>query len=151
MLTLILYAMRPILCVIDLTKSSAAVLDTAVRIASAFKTHLVILFPYRLIDYTYTGDLSALNSKLVDDAKVKFNALKRQGEIVNHFSYEFCPEIGFSSDRITSFLKAGEADMVVIGQQQANAMNELNKSTLQDLIKNSKLPFTIVPETNYES
>jgi hypothetical protein len=142
--------MRPILCVIDLTQSSAAVLDTAVRIASAFKTHLVILFPYRLIDYSYTGELSALNSKLMCDAKEKFSALKPQSEIVNHFSYEFRPELGFSSDRITSFLKTDEADMVVIGQQQANAMNDLSKSTLQDLIKNSKLPFTIVPELNYD-
>jgi nucleotide-binding universal stress UspA family protein len=143
--------MRPILCVIDLTKSSATVLDTAVRIASAFKTHLVILFPYRLVDYTYTGDLSALNSKLLNDAKAKFSELKQRGEIINHFSYEFLPEIGFSSDRITSFLKTDQADMIVIGQQQANSMNELDKSALQDLITNSKLPFTIVPETNNES
>jgi len=138
--------MRPILCVIDLSESSATVLDAAVRMASAFKTHLIIVFPYRLIDYTYTGDLSALNLKLVDDAKAKFNKLKLQGEFINYFSYEFLPEIGFSSDRITSFLKSNEAEMIVIGQQQANAMNDLNKSTFQDLIKNSKLPFTIVPE-----
>jgi nucleotide-binding universal stress UspA family protein len=151
MLTLTLHAMRPILCVIDLTKSSAAVLDTAVRIARAFKAHLVILFPYRLINYTYTGELSAVNLKLVNDAKAKFDVLKQNGEIASHFSYEFLPEIGFSYDRIVSFLNTSEADMVVIGQQQANAMNELNTSTLQDLIKNSKLPFTIVPETTHDS
>lgn len=137
--------MRPILCIIDLTESSPTVLDTAAKIASAFKTHLVILYPYRLIDYTYTGNISALNIKLISDAVAKFNILKQHGEFTSHLSYEFIPEIGFSADRITSYLKAGEADMIVIGQQQANAMNELNKSSLQDLIKISKLPFTIVP------
>ncbi len=107
-----------------------------------------MLFPYRLIDYTYTGNLSSLNSKLVDHANTKFNELKQQGENIAHFVYEFRPEIGFTSDRITAFLKAGEAEMIVIGQQQANGMNELNKTGLQDLIKNSKLPFTIVPEAH---
>ena len=111
--------MRPILCIIDLTDSSATVLDTAVRMASALKTHLIVLFPYRLIDYTYTGNLSSLNSKLVDHANTKFNELKQQGEHIAHFVYEFRPEIGFTSDRITAFLKAGEAEMIVIGQQQA--------------------------------
>jgi hypothetical protein len=139
--------MRSILCVIDLTTSSLGVLQTAVRIASAFKAHITILFPYRLINYTYTGELSALNSKLVDDAKAKFDILKQQGKNLAHFPHDFLPEIGFSSDRITSFVKAGKTDMVVIGQQQASAMNDLNKSTLEDLIRNSKLPFTIVPET----
>jgi hypothetical protein len=138
--------MKPILCIIDLTESSAVVLDTAVRITCAFKTYLIIIFPYRLIAHAYTDNLSGLKLKLEDDAKAKFKALKQQGEIVNHFSYEFRPEIGFTSDRITSFLKAGEAEMIVIGQQQATAMNELDRSTLQDLIRNSKLPFTIVPE-----
>ena len=108
MVTLQLLAMRPILCVIDLTESSAAVLETAVTIAGTFKAHLIILFPYRLIDYAYTGDLSVLNSKLVNEAKAKFNVLKQQGSI-NHTSYEFLPEIGFPSDRIKSFLKTGDA------------------------------------------
>jgi hypothetical protein len=135
------------LCIIDLTESSPAVLDTAVRIACAFKTYIIIIFPYRLIDHAYTNNISVLKSRLEDDANAKFNALKQQGEIVNHFSYEFRPEIGFASDRITSFLRAGEAEMIVIGQQQATSMNELHKTVFQDLIKNSKLPFTIVPET----
>src|SRR5688572_7589071 len=137
--------MKPILCIIDLTGSSATVLDTAVRIAIAFKTHLIILFPYRFTDHVYTDNLSALNLKIASEATDKFNVLKQQGEIINHFSYEFRPEIGFTSDRITSYLKASEAEMIVIGQQQASAINEVDTNALQDLIRSSKLPFTIVP------
>jgi hypothetical protein len=122
-------------------------LDTAVRIARAFKRHLIILFPYRLIDHAYTDNLSVLKLKLVDEAKASFNVLKQQGEIINHYSYEFRPEIGFTSDRITSFLKAGEAEMIIISQQQANAIDEIDSTALQNLIRDSKLPFTIVPET----
>ena len=140
--------MKPILCIIDLSESSAAVLDTAVRITCAFKTYLIIIFPYRLIAHAYTDNLSGLKLKIEEDAKARFNAMKLQGEIVNHFAYEFRPEIGFTSDRITSFLKAGGAEMIVIGQQQATAMNELDSTKLQDLIRNSKRPFTIVPETS---
>jgi hypothetical protein len=35
---------------------------------------------------------------------------------------------------------------VVISQRQANLMNEVNHLTLQALISNTKLPFTIVPD-----
>lgn len=114
--------------------------------AYAYRSHLVILFPYRLIDSGYKGEISKLKSKLEQDAREKFQSLAGQVPLLDQLSYEFQPEIGFPADRINSFVRRNKVDSVVISQRQANVMNELNYMVLQNLIANSKLPFTIVPE-----
>jgi predicted P-loop ATPase/GTPase len=138
--------MRPILCVIDLTQSSVKVLEAAARMAHAYKVHLTILFPYRLIDYAYQGDLAKLKTNLEQEARENFSLFKKQIKLMDQLSYEFQPEIGFSADRITSYVKRNKVDMIIISQRQANAINEVNDMDLQNLIMNSKLPFMIVPE-----
>lgn len=138
--------MRPILCVIDLTKASVQVIEVAARMAYAFKSPMTILFPYRLIEKDYMGEMSKLKMKLELEAGKKFEELKKEIPMLDQVSYEFLPEIGFSYDRISSYVKRTKVDLVVIGQRQANAINELNNIALQTLITNSKLPFTIVPE-----
>jgi hypothetical protein len=138
--------MRPILCVIDLTESAVQVLEVAARMAYAYKSHLTILFPYRLIDHGYKGEMSKLKAKLEQEAKEKFLSLKKQIALLDSVSYEFQPEIGFPADRVNSFVRRNKVDSVVISQRQANLMNELNSAALQNLITSSKLPFTIVPE-----
>lgn len=138
--------MRPILCVIDLTQASVQVLEVAARMAYAYKSHLTILFPYRLIDNGYRGEISKLKSNLEQEAKENFSSLKDQVSLLDQLSFEFQPEIGFPADRINSFVRRNKIDSVVISQRQANLMNEVNHMALQNLITNSKLPFTIVPE-----
>jgi hypothetical protein len=138
--------MRPILCVIDLTESAVKVLEVAARMAYAYKSHLTILFPYRLIDKEYRGEISKLKIKLEQEARDKFLLLKKLVPVLDQVSHEFQPEIGFPADRIISFVKWNKVDAVVISQRQANLMNEVNQLPLQSLITNSKLPFMIVPE-----
>jgi len=140
------FSMRPILCVIDLTEASVKVIEVAARMTYAFKSQMIILFPYRLIEKNYTGEISQMKMKLEQQAEEKFAELKKQIVMLDQVSYEFIPEIGFSYDRISSYVKRTKVDAVVIGQRQANAINELNTLALQTLISNSKLPFTIVPE-----
>lgn len=139
-------SMRPLLCVIDLSETSLQVLEVAAKMAYAYKSHLTILFPYRLIDNGFRGEISKLKIKLEQDAKERFSFLKNQLTLLDQISYEFQPEIGFTADRISSFVRRTKIDSVVISQQQANLMNEVNPFALQELITNSKLPFTIVPE-----
>jgi hypothetical protein len=138
--------MRPILCVIDLSEASLQVIEVAAKMACAYKSQLTILFPYRLIDNGYRGEISKLKTKLEQEARDKFVALKDRVTLLNQISYEFQPEIGFPADRINSFIRRNKIDSVVISQGQANLMNEVNHFTLQALIANAKLPFTIVPE-----
>jgi hypothetical protein len=138
--------MRPILCVIDLSQSSVQVLEVAARMACAYRSHLIILFPYRLIDNSYNGEIFKLKAKLEQDAREKFLSFKKQVVVLDQVPHEFQPEIGFPADRINSFVRRSRIDSVVISQRQANLMNELNPAALQSLITNSKLPFMIVPE-----
>jgi nucleotide-binding universal stress UspA family protein len=138
--------MRPILCVIDLSEKSGQVLEVAARMAYAYKSHLTILFPYRLIDRSYSGDVAKLKIKLEQEAKEKFSSLKSQLPLLKQVSHEFQSEIGFPADRINSFVRRNKVDSVVISQRQATLMNEVNPLALQNLITNSRLPFTIVPE-----
>jgi nucleotide-binding universal stress UspA family protein len=143
--------MRPILCVVDLSESSVKVVEVAARMAHANKTHLTILFPYRLISYAYKEDVSKLKRELELEARGKFSVIEKQVEILSRIYFEFQPEIGFTVDRINSYARQNKVDMIVISQSQANSINEVNGVALQNLIANSKAPFMIVPaEINTE-
>lgn len=135
--------MRPILCVIDLSGSSPQVLEVAARMAYAYKSQLTILFPYRLIDSGYKGEISKLKQNLEQDARDKFAKLKELVPTLDQVSFEFQPEIGFAADRISAFIRRNSVDGVVISQRM---VSEINHVTMQTLIATSKLPFTIVPE-----
>jgi nucleotide-binding universal stress UspA family protein len=143
--------MRPILCVVDLSESSVKVVEVAARMAYANKTQLTILFPYRLISYAYKEDVSKLKGELEQEAREKFSVIEKQVEILRRIYFEFQPEIGFAVDRVNSYARQNKVDMIVISQSQANSINEVNGTALQNLIANSKAPFMIVPaEVNTE-
>lgn len=138
--------MRPILCVIDLSEMSTQVIEVAARMAYAYKTVLTILYPYRLIQEGYHGEILKLKLKLEQEAKEKFAALTKRIPLLSNVVYDFQPEIGFPYDRINAYVKRNKVEAVIISQRQANTINEINPSALQTLITSSKLPFTIVPE-----
>jgi hypothetical protein len=138
--------MRKILCVVDLTESSGKVLEVAAGIANACKSHLVVLFPYRLIDYAFNGDVATLKSKLETEARQKFNTIKVTLPEFEKLSFEFQPEIGFLADRLSAHVKIDRVDMVVIGQEQSINTNDIKGFNLQQLITSSKIPFMIIPE-----
>ena len=138
--------MRKILCVIDLTESSGTVLEVAAGIAHACKSHLVVLFPYRLIDHAFSGEVATLKSKLETEAREKFNAIKATLSDFEKISYEFQPEIGFLADRVSAHVKKDRVDMVVMGQEQSINPNDIKGFNFQHLITSSKIPFMIVPQ-----
>ena len=138
--------MRRLLCVIDLTASSVDVLKVAVSVAIRKNAQLTVLYPYRLVEFGYKGDLFELRTKLEQSAQEKFLTLKIECAGLHQIPYEFLLEIGFTADRINSFITNNKTDGVVISQLQANSMNESDARALQELIANSQIPFTIVPE-----
>ena len=140
------------MCVVDLTESSAKVLEMAARISKACNGQLLVLFPYRLIDYGYRGDMASLKLKLETEAKGKFNELKKNLADMEDLPCEFQAEIGFLADRINAHVKRNTIDMVIVGQKQAASTNDIRDFNLQSLITNSRLPFMIVPaEVNAET
>jgi hypothetical protein len=146
--------MRQILCVIDFSESSQKILEVAARIAIAWKAHLMVLFPYRLIDYGYEGSLATLKMKLETEAREKFNSLKNKLPGAETLSFEFQPEIGFISDRIKAHVSKDKdiIDLVIVGQEQTSPNNDSKGFNLQNLLTNSKLPIVIVPaEVNAEA
>ncbi len=137
--------MRRILCVVDLTESSQTVLEVATRIAVAYGDYLIVLFPYRLIDSGYQGDVASLKKKLESEAREKFAVLKNRITDMAKIPCEFQAEIGFIPDRIQAHVRRNNIDMVIIGQQKGGPGNDSKGYDLQELIASSKLPFVIVP------
>ena len=137
--------MTEILCVIDFSESSDKVLEVAARIANAWKAHLIALFPYRLIDYGYRGEMSSLKFRLDAEAREKFHELRKSIPIMEDLSCEFHPEIGFIADRINAYVRKNKIDMIIVGQWQTVNIKDVKEFDLQHLIADSKLPFVIVP------
>lgn len=138
--------MRPILCVVDLTPSSEKVLEIAATVASACRARLIILYSYRLVDLGRDADV--LISKASIDAKAKARFMELGASLLNHKNvlYEFQTEIGFTADRIRAYVNENAVGMVVIGETQANDIDEHRSLTLSEFISNMKLPFLIIPE-----
>jgi nucleotide-binding universal stress UspA family protein len=134
--------MRRILCVIDFSESAAKVWDVAARIAAGCGADLIVLFPYRLIDYGHPGDPRSLKLKLEEEARQRFITLMEGTMGAKAIACEFHPEIGFVADRVSAHLKKSNIDMVVIGQQPAV---EPKGFSVQSIISASRLPFVIVP------
>ncbi|MEX2232278.1 MAG: universal stress protein, partial [Cyclobacteriaceae bacterium] len=139
------FDMSEILCVIDFTESSGTVLEVGARIAYACKAHLIVLFPYRLIDYGYRGDMGSLKFKLEAEAREKFHDLQKSIPTMETPTCEFHPEIGFIADRINSYVRKNKIDMVIVGQEQTVNTKDVKEFNLQHLIADSKVPFVIVP------
>lgn len=121
-------------------------MEVAARMAYANKTHLAILYPYRLINNGFRDDVSKLKTKLEQDARETFDSIGKHVEALKLIAFDFHPEIGFAADRITSYLRRIKVDMIIIGQPQADAIGDANGLVLRNLISVSKVPFTIVPE-----
>lgn len=138
--------MKRLLCVVDLTESAARVLDVAATIANACGAHLLVLFPYRLMDYELHGDLSLWRRRIEAEAMEKFNALKNAVPSLGTTSCEFHAEIGFVFDRVSSSVAKNEIEMIIIGQQQVRGIRERQGLTLENLVSTSMRPFLIVPQ-----
>lgn len=137
--------MDNILCAIDFSESSIHSLQWACQMSSILHSKLEILFTYRLkpID---KSEIFEYRKRLENDAKEKFEVMKK--EIINckQIDYDFHMEVGFLHDRIEERLKNNSIKLLVIGNGLQDQLSFNGQSfTPQTLEGSLKIPLVIVP------
>ncbi len=131
---------KAIICTIDFTESSKDALKWAVRLAALHKTHLKILFTYRLLN-AHNGELAELKKKIEENAMKNFSALESEILKGRGVSYDFNVEVGFISNRIAEYVKNNGVSLLVMGKE----MNGTDRESFDELVENIQVPLVIVP------
>ncbi|MCK6616371.1 MAG: universal stress protein [Cyclobacteriaceae bacterium] len=136
--------MNPVLCALDFSEASPAVLKAAVDLAAHFNTRLIVLYAYRILPENET--ITDYRRAIVNRAQEDFAHLEKKLGLNGSVPYEFRAEVGFLSDRIRSSVQANRVGFVVIGQRLASEINEQKGMTLEEFIDQAAVPVLIVPE-----
>ena len=137
--------MKAILCALDFSEASDHVIKVALEVAAQKRSHLVILYAFRLIQ-TRTQNIAEFRNSMVEKARADFEAIVKRLKINGEVPYEFHSEIGFLSDRIEAYLKTNTVDMIVMSQNLAHSINEHKGLTFEHFLDSTKIPILIVPE-----
>jgi len=128
-----------IVCVIDFSESSKETVRWAVKLVKKLKSHLTILYTYRL--FKQNGEAIPLKEKMEKEATKNFAELEKQILTGAGIEYDFKTEIGFIDDRIAEHLKNNKLSFLVVGK----GMSLQNKETFDDLLKKLQVPLVVVP------
>ncbi len=137
---------KSILCAVDLTDDSRGVVEVAADMAANLKEHLTILFSYRLNQLIGDGDVFLSKKEVEDEAARKFKSFEEKLLMNGQISYEFRAEVGFLSDRLESYIRKNEVDLLVIGQQLAQNNEEVKKAGIENFLDKLKIPVLVVPQ-----
>lgn len=130
-----------VLCVIDFSESSKKALRWAVDNAAADKSHLTILYPYRLVHVPYGESPIALRKKIEEEANRNFQILEKDLLLNKAISYDFKTEVGFIADRVEEHTKNRPINFLVIDKN----IRTNNKESFDDLMEIMHVPMLIVP------
>lgn len=139
--------MKSIICALDFTKGSDKVLEVASKLARKHKAHLSVLFPYRLLPTQLSDEASTLKTRIVTEAHEKFLVLEKKFDLMGNIQYEFKTEIGFLADRVESFARKKNVDLVVLSEEQAHSINDQRDRTLKEILEELKIKHLIVDKT----
>lgn len=131
---------KRIVCTIDFTESSKDALRWAVSLALQHKTHLTILFTYRLLN-SRNGEVMDLRKTIEENARRNFSAVENELVKGKGVSYDFRIEVGFVSNRVADYVKKEGVSFLVMGKE----MNSTNKESFDELAENIQVPLLIVP------
>ena len=138
---------KTILCAIDLSEASNHVVSVASKMASNLKEHLTVLFSYRLNQSINEADVFLNKREVEEKAMAKFKSFEVDFLMSGLTSYEFRSEVGFLSDRLDSYSKKNDIDILIIGQHLAQGSNDLRGSGLDNFLNKLQIPVLVVPET----
>jgi len=128
-----------ILCAIDFSEPSKEVLKYAVNLSKQFRSHITVLYTYRLLHSK--GEAVEIRNKMEDQAKRNFAALEKEVLEGSGVSYDFKIEVGFVSNRVKEYTKKNGVNFLVMG----NEMNGSSKESFDELAENIQVPLIIVP------
>jgi hypothetical protein len=135
--------MDPVLCALDFTETSSAVLKTAIDLAKCLRTKLIVLYAYRIIPGNET--IADYRETIVSRAQKDFVTLEKTLGLNGSVPYEFRAEVGFFADRIQRTVQANRMSVVVLGNQLAMESNEQKGMTLEEFISQLAVPVMIIP------
>lgn len=130
-----------VLCVIDFSDSSRNTLRWAIANAKTHKSHLTVLYPYRLTKAQYGESVIALRKKIEEEAENNFKVLEKDLLANKKLSYDFKTEIGFLADRVEEHTKSHSVVFMVIDKN----LRKGNRESFDDLIESTDVPLVIVP------
>jgi len=133
--------MNGILCATDFSISSREAIKWSIRLAEKLKTHLTILYTYRLLKQN--GEALDFKRKMESDAIKNFGLLKAELLSGTTVSFDFKIEVGFIDDRIEEHSRNNKISFLVMGK----SMTVRNKEIFDELIDHLHTPLVIVPET----
>jgi len=134
-----------ILCAIDFSDSSIQVLKYAVWFAECSKTHLTVLFSYRLIHTGQKEGVVGFKRKMEEEAVQKFKELERKF-IKQNISHGFIAEIGFLSDNIESYARKSPISLLVLSRSVYYSLNDHNGLSFDEFLNSAKVPLLVVPD-----
>jgi len=136
--------MKSIVCALDFSESSDKALEVASALARQHKAHLSILFSYRLLPAELSDEASTLKNRIVTEAREKFVALEKKYGLPGTVEYEFKTEIGFLADRVESFARKKNVDLVVLSEEQAHTMNDQRGRDLKEILEELNIQHLII-------
>jgi nucleotide-binding universal stress UspA family protein len=131
---------KEIICTIDFSDSSREALKWSVSLAALLKSHLTILYTYRLLN-SHNGEAVQAKKKIEENAFLKFAELKKDVLEGHDIAYDFRVEVGFVSNRIRHYANLNGVSFLVMG----NTMNSTNKESFDELAQSLQVPLVIIP------
>lgn len=132
-----------ILCTIDFSDASKDALRWAVTISRQLKTHLTVLYVYRLVngEAVKNGEAVQLKRRLEEEARTKFVTLEKEILDGQGVVYDFITEVGFVSDRIATHAKSKSVKFLVMDKNMGAGTRE----SYDELVRQIDVPLVIVP------
>lgn len=128
---------------IDLSDSSAKVLQWAAEEALDHKAELLVVYTYRLKALKETDQKIALKKQLEQEAYESFAKLKTSLSILDKVPHTFSPEVGFETDRLEAHMLKQPIRLMVLSNVIAKA-GELHNEW-NEFMSRMTVPVVLVP------
>ena len=129
-----------ILCTVDFSEGSKDALTYAVRLSKKFKSHITVLYTYRLLT-TLDEDPLDIRTRVEQKAQREYALLEKEVLAGSRVPHDFKIEVGFVSNRVKEFAKAN----IIVFLVMSNRMNASSKESFDELADKVHVPLVIVP------